>query len=227
MLPQTRLFRTILCPIDFSEHSRHALRYAALLAARYRSRLVAIFIEDPMLAAAAAFALDEKTLLDEGRIQLQRFVEQAASAHGITGKATTIEVTVGKPHEEILRASKRFKCDLIVMYFDGLNRSKPNDVRIHDAPRAARIVTTNSRYATCRYAFIRYFAELARQKGDCTNRSRTSRSSRCTRGRISRSRTRRAAAARSTSWSLFPTSRGSSSTKHGGTLSATGRRWPS
>ena len=63
MSPQTRLFRTILCPIDFSEHSRHALRYAALLAARYRSRLVAIFIEDPMLAAAAAFALTRKRYL--------------------------------------------------------------------------------------------------------------------------------------------------------------------
>ena len=120
MSPQTRLFRTILCPVDFSEHSRHALRHATLLAARYRSRLVAIFIEDPMLAAAAAFALDERTLLDEGRTQLQRLVEQAASAHGLTEKATTIEVTVGKPHEEILLAAERFKCDLIVMGSHGL-----------------------------------------------------------------------------------------------------------
>ena len=120
MSPETRLFRTILCPVDFSEHSRHALRYAAWLAARSRGRLVAMFIEDPMLAAAAAFALDETTLLNEGRAQLQRLVEEAASAYRIPRKATTIEVMIGKPHEEILRASKRFKCDLIVMGSHGL-----------------------------------------------------------------------------------------------------------
>ena len=120
MSPKTSFFRTILCPVDFSEHSRHALRYAALLAARYRSRLVAMFIEDPMLAAAAAVELDDKTLLDKGRTQLQRLVEQAAIAHGMTGKATTIEVTVGKPHEEILLAAQRFKCGLIVMGSHGL-----------------------------------------------------------------------------------------------------------
>ena len=120
MSPQTRLFRTILCPVDFSAHSRHALRYAALLAARYRGRLVALFIEDPMLAAAAAFALDDKTVLDEGRTQLKRFVAQATRGYGITAKATTVEVTVGKPHEEILLAAGRFKCDLIVMGSHGL-----------------------------------------------------------------------------------------------------------
>ena len=120
MSPQTKLFRTILCPVDFSEHSRHALRYAALLTAQNRGRLVAIFIEDPMLAAAAAFSLDQKTLLDEGRTQLQRLVEQATSAHGVAARATTIEVTVGKPHEEILLAAERFKCDVIVMGSHGL-----------------------------------------------------------------------------------------------------------
>src|SRR5687768_13935290 len=120
MSPQIQLFRTILCPVDFSEHSRHALRYAALLAARYRSELVAMFIEDPMLAAAAAFSFDETTLLEEGRTQLKRLVEQAASDHGVTGKAITIEVAVGKPHEQILAAAERFKCDLIVMGSHGL-----------------------------------------------------------------------------------------------------------
>src|SRR5688572_22953738 len=95
-----------------------------------------------------------------------------------------------------------------------LNWSKPNDVRIDDAPRAARIVTTNSRDAPCRNAFIPYFAELARQKGDCTNRSWTSRSSGCTRGRIGRSTTRRAAAARSCrgAYSRHPVARARRST---------------
>ena len=73
MSPQTRLFRTILCPVDFSEHSRHALGHAALLATRNRGQLVAIFIEDPMLAAAAAVEYGEGSLLNKGRAELQRF----------------------------------------------------------------------------------------------------------------------------------------------------------
>lgn len=112
---QNRVFRTILCPVDFSEHSRHALRYAALLAARDRGRLVVIFIEDPMLAAAAAVAYDEKTLLDKGRTQLRRLVERTASPYGLAMRSTTIDVTVGKPHEEIARTAERLECDLIVM----------------------------------------------------------------------------------------------------------------
>ena len=115
MPTESRLFRTILCPIDFSKPSRQALRYAALLAARSQGRLVAIYIEDPMLAAAAAIEYDEKTLLDKGRAQLRRLVDRTAAAYGLPMKSTTIEVTVGKPHEEIARMSERLDCDLIVM----------------------------------------------------------------------------------------------------------------
>jgi nucleotide-binding universal stress UspA family protein len=115
MSPQNKLFRTILCPVDFSEHSRQALQYAALLSARDRGRLVVIFIEDPMLAAAAAVSYDEKILLDKGRAQLRRVVERAASPYGLALKSTTIDVGLGKPHEEIARTAERFACDLIVM----------------------------------------------------------------------------------------------------------------
>ena len=226
MSPQTRLFRTILCPVDFSKHSRHALRYAALLAARYRSRLVAIFIEDPMLAAAAAFAFDDKTLLDEGRIQLQRFVEQTASAHGITGKATTIDVTVGKPHEEILRASKRFKCDLIVMGSHGLTgvsrmmfgSTTHRVLRESSLPiLATPPVVTRSSGISRNWPGKRRLHQSILDLAIAQMHSRPHRSledSACSCSSFM-------------SWSLFPTSRGSSSTKRGGIVSAIGRLWRS
>ena len=115
MAPKPRLFQTILCPVDFSEHSRHALRYAAFLAARSRGRLVGLFIEDPLLAAAAVVEYDERRLLDEGRRQLRRLVERTASAYDLATKSTAIEVAVGKPHEQIIRTAARLKCDLIVI----------------------------------------------------------------------------------------------------------------
>ena len=120
MSPQTRLFRTILCPVDFSEHSRHALSHAAMLTARSSGQLVAVFIEDPMLAAAAAVEYGEGHLLNKGRAELRRLVERTAGTHGLAMKSTTIDVAVGKPHEEIVRSAERFKCDLIVMGSHGL-----------------------------------------------------------------------------------------------------------
>ena len=55
-MPEPSLFRTILCPVDFSIHSRQALAYAAVIAAKKNARLVVVFVEDPLLAAAAAVA---------------------------------------------------------------------------------------------------------------------------------------------------------------------------
>ena len=115
MPSQTKLFRTILCPVDFSEHSRHALRYAALLAARGGGRLIVLYVEDPMLAAAADVAYGTDTLVAKGRTELRRLAERAASAYKLAVKSTTIDVAVGKPHEEIARAAERLECDLIVM----------------------------------------------------------------------------------------------------------------
>lgn len=115
MRSHIKLFRTILCPVDFSEHSRHALRFAALLAARDRGRLVVLYVEDPMLAAGAAVAYGEDTLLAKDRTELRRLVERAASAQRLAVKSTTIDVAVGKPHEQIARTAERLGCDLIVM----------------------------------------------------------------------------------------------------------------
>ena len=111
----TRLFETILCPVDFSEHSRQALAYAALLAAPGKRRLVVIFVEDPLLAAAAAVAYDERTLIDKGRKELRRFVEKTIAPYGIRVEDVTLDVAVGRPHEEIAWTAERLGCDLIVM----------------------------------------------------------------------------------------------------------------
>ncbi len=91
-----------------------------MLATRTRGKLVAIFIEDPMLAAASAVQYGDGFLLNKGRAELQRLVKRAAVTHGLAMKSTTIDVAVGKPHEEIVRSAERFKCDLIVMGSHGL-----------------------------------------------------------------------------------------------------------
>jgi len=114
-MADARLFTSILCPVDFSDHSRQALAYAALLASRSKGKLAVIFVEDPMLVSAAAVAYDEKTLIDKGRTALRRLVDETIAPFGLRIENITLDVAVGRPHEEIAWTAERLKCDLIVI----------------------------------------------------------------------------------------------------------------
>lgn len=114
-MTDTPLFKTVLCPVDFSDHSRQALAYAALLTARNKGRLIVLFVEDPMLAAAAAVAYDEKALTEKARNELRRFISRTIAPFGLPTSSVAIEVTLGRPHEKIASAAQRLGCDIIVM----------------------------------------------------------------------------------------------------------------
>ena len=43
---------SILCPIDFSEASSGALRYAVSIATHFATRLIVLAVEDPLLTEA-------------------------------------------------------------------------------------------------------------------------------------------------------------------------------
>jgi nucleotide-binding universal stress UspA family protein len=119
-MADTTLFRTVLCPVDFSEHSRQALAYASVLAARKGGRLVVVFAEDPLLAAAAAVAYNEKMLIEKGRRELRRFVEKTIAPTGLSWSSITLDVAIGKPHQVIEWTADQLGCDLIVMGAHGL-----------------------------------------------------------------------------------------------------------
>jgi nucleotide-binding universal stress UspA family protein len=115
------MFRTILCPIDFSAHSRQALRYAALLAARSHGRLIVLYVEDPILMNAAAAAnYQAKELIASARKELARVVRRTIAPYGIPSDLLTQEVVVGKPHDKIRSTAEKFGCDLVVMGSHGL-----------------------------------------------------------------------------------------------------------
>jgi nucleotide-binding universal stress UspA family protein len=115
------MFRTILCPIDFSAHSRQALRYAALLASRSRGRLIVLYVEDPLLMNAAAAAnYQAKELIASMRKDLARVVRRTIAPYGINTDLLTLEVGVGKPHAKIRSTAEKFGSDLVVMGSHGL-----------------------------------------------------------------------------------------------------------
>jgi nucleotide-binding universal stress UspA family protein len=107
------LFETILCPVDFSDNSREALAYAGLLTSRSKGRLIVIFVEDPLLVAASLRAV--RTFIDNDRKHLRRFIEHAVAPYRVPWRSITLDVAVGRPHEEITWTAERMRCDLIVM----------------------------------------------------------------------------------------------------------------
>jgi nucleotide-binding universal stress UspA family protein len=112
--------RSILCPVDFSTQSQHALRWAAALAVQHQSRLTVLTIVDPLLAhaAQARFGLDLGTT--ETEPALREFVTTVLPTSASWVPAPAIEVRVGDAAEAILDAADRHAADLIVMGTHGL-----------------------------------------------------------------------------------------------------------
>lgn len=111
---------TILCPVDFSDASRGALRYARAIAEHFGSRLVILAVEDPLLTEAVDLGTGVVWDPEDTRGELSRFVSKALHGHPLKGVDVHYEVTVGKPAKQILHVAREQACDLIVMSTHGL-----------------------------------------------------------------------------------------------------------
>ena len=112
-------FTSVLCSVDFSEHSREALRVAAMVAARRGATLRVVHAIDLLLAEAAAAAYDEQHLRDEATSDLRAFVSRELDLSG-PGTEPALEIRIGRPDREILEAAIAADSDLIVMGTHGL-----------------------------------------------------------------------------------------------------------
>jgi nucleotide-binding universal stress UspA family protein len=111
--------QSILCAVDFSQTSREALRAAADLARAHDSRLTVLFVDDPMLVAAAKAAHDVRGSVSSTEVALNRFI--ARSLRPLPPEVRAM-VTSGTPVDEILRAARRQQADLIVIGMRGVGR---------------------------------------------------------------------------------------------------------
>ncbi len=112
-------FRSVLCPIDFSEHSRRALQYAVAVASRGRASLTAFYVNDPLLMAAA-LVLHDRQLAKRSESELDAFVDATVPARARTALRLTTGVATGDPGDQILKAARRHRTDLIVLGAHGL-----------------------------------------------------------------------------------------------------------
>ena len=107
----------IVCPIDFSDTSRTALQYACSIADHFGARVIALSVDDPLLATVAASSgepMGEAT----GR-ELRRFIDASLPPSAAGPNSRDLQVAVGKPAAEILRVARDNHADLIVMSSHG------------------------------------------------------------------------------------------------------------
>jgi nucleotide-binding universal stress UspA family protein len=109
------LYQTIVCAIDFSEHSKKALRLAAELAHRSGARVFAVHVIDFLLAEAAAAAYDVERLKSDADAELRAFVVAAAGSSSVTAVVRT-----GRAEQEILAHATECGADLVAMGTHGL-----------------------------------------------------------------------------------------------------------
>ena len=114
----------VLCPVDFSDASRVALKYARATAAHFGGRLVILTVEDPLLTEAMDLGTGALWDPEDARLHLSRFVSKALGGNPMKRMEVDYVVTVGKPAQWILHTAHEQSCDLIVMSSHGLTGAR-------------------------------------------------------------------------------------------------------
>jgi len=111
----------ILVPIDFSAHSKDALRYAVPLARQFRASIHLVYVVEPTVYPAdlgfgqVVYPTFEEELVEKGREELQSLLRDEIG----TSAGSSAVVRTGKPHQEILLEAEERRADLIIMATHG------------------------------------------------------------------------------------------------------------
>jgi len=105
----------ILCPVDFSETSRHALDQAAAIAGWYRAQLTVLHVYTPMFMPAPTLPMPGARVagseLERVREDVRTFVDASTGGGGDADEV----VDVGRASARILERAVTLPADLIVM----------------------------------------------------------------------------------------------------------------
>jgi nucleotide-binding universal stress UspA family protein len=115
---------SILCPIDYSDASAGALRYAAAIAEHFVTRLIVLTVEDPLLTVAMDLGTGVHWTREIAEREIAKFVAGVFGDDAPTLAMCEYDVAVGKPPVEILRVAQERSCDLIVMSSHGLTGAR-------------------------------------------------------------------------------------------------------
>lgn len=111
------LWRSICCPIDFSEPSRVALRTAAMLSRRFDADLALLHVyELPVFTLLEGSLLPTPRMMSELAERSDKGLAEAyEEAHRLGACRITTTKLLGTPHAEIVRFATEGQFDLVVM----------------------------------------------------------------------------------------------------------------
>lgn len=142
--------KRILVPIDFSDASREALRYAWSFADKFKARILPLHVVEPMVYPTdVAFApltveFPVQVSLPAMRKRLHQWCMEVVPGRLLDKPM----VKQGQPYHEIARAAQSLKMDLIILSTHGYTGLK----HVFLGSTAERVV----RHATCPVLTVRY-----------------------------------------------------------------------
>ncbi len=113
--------KRILVPIDFSQPSKNALRYATSFAKHFRAELLLVYVVEPAVYPGdlsfgqIGIPHIEKEMRERGKKELERLVKE----HVAGQVASRAKIRTGKPFLEIIGMAKEEDVDLIIIATHG------------------------------------------------------------------------------------------------------------
>jgi len=111
-------FKRILCPVDFSDASQHALDHAVAIAGWYESQITALHViapafkfEPPLLIAERGNLMPLNVDKDQVRTRLDEWLA-AAKVRRVPSESRVCE---GRAADSVLAVAQSIPADLIVM----------------------------------------------------------------------------------------------------------------
>jgi universal stress protein A len=112
--------KQILVPIDFSECSLKALRYAIPLAKEHRAAITLAYVVPGISGAFGEYgAIDAAAMVKEMRLGSERQLATVAVDEVRGAVAADTWVCAGSPAEEIIAAARKLPADIIVISTHG------------------------------------------------------------------------------------------------------------
>ena len=112
---------TIVCAVDFSDHSKVALGRPGARAKHFSARLIVVTVAEPLLVSAAATIYDMDLVPDEVLPEPRDFVVKTSASGGAEIAPPKVVVLVGDPATEIIALARREHAQLIVVATHGLS----------------------------------------------------------------------------------------------------------
>jgi nucleotide-binding universal stress UspA family protein len=115
------LINKILVPIDFSDYSKSALKYAAQIAKFFDASITLVYVVEPMIYPAD-FSMGQVAIPSTDMHLHERAEEELKTlANSVIDPTIKVDITIktGKPFVEINETAKEIDADLIIIATHG------------------------------------------------------------------------------------------------------------